>query len=313
MLKSSQALAIIAGLFFLIASCVDTPDNAINNPAVSPTVEATLTKTQTPTSPKPVATKIAASDGMVMVYIPAGEFLMGSKANDPLAREDEKSQRSVYVDAFWIDRTEVTNAMVAKFLTESGNQIQGGETWLDADDPAVRIHYENGQWKAIEEYKDHPAVEITWFGAQAYCQWAGRRLPTEAEWEKAARGSDGRTYPWGEGEPGVIKVPCERANLAGCHFDTQPVESYQASASPYGVLNMSGNIAEWVHDWYQADYYQNAPDTNPPGPATGTYRILRGGSWTGSYLLARTANRVPSDPSFACVYHGEGFRCAVSP
>lgn len=247
------------------------------------------------------------------MYIPAGEFLMGSTPDDPLGRPDEMPQRSVHLDAYWIDRTEITNAMYAHFLNEEGNQLENGETWLDADDPAVRIHYRNGQWQALPTYADHPAVEVNWYGARAYCRWAGRRLPTEAEWEKAARGTDGRTYPWGEPDPGVVKVSCQDANLAGCGFDTQPVDSYPNSASPYGVLNMSGNIAEWVQDWYQSDYYQAAPDANPPGPTSGTYRILRGGCWTSSYLTARAASRVPSDPSFACLYHGEGFRCAESP
>lgn len=257
------------------------------------------------------ALKRSPADGMVQVYVPGGDFLMGSRPGEAMAREDEIPQRSVYLDAFWMDRTEVTNAMYANFLNQQGNQIEGGDTWLDADDPTAQIVYRNGSWQAFSEHENHPAVEITWYGARAYCDWVRRRLPTEAEWEKAARGVDGRTFPWGEGESGVIKVPCERANLAGCEGGTQPVGSYPDYASPYGVLDMDGNIAEWVQDWYDADYYQRAPDRNPSGPSQGEYRILRGGSWTMSYLTARTTNRFRADPGFACYYHGEGFRCAA--
>ncbi len=256
--------------------------------------------------------KISPVDGSLQVYIPAGSFRMGSTLEDPFYRDNEYPQRTVYLDGFWMDQTEVTNAMFAKFLNQEGNQIEGGDTWLDADDPASQVVYEDGAWRAVPGYEDHPAVEVTWYGARSYCQWANRRLPTEAEWEKAARGEDARTFPWGEGEPGVVKIPCERSNLAGCHFDTQPVGSYPDDISPYGVLDMAGNIAEWVSDWYQADYYRTAPSSNPQGPQTGTYKVLRGGSWTMSYLTARTANRFWTDPSFACYYHGEGFRCAES-
>jgi formylglycine-generating enzyme required for sulfatase activity len=258
-------------------------------------------------------TKVSPRDGMVMVFVPAGEFLMGSKADDPYGREDEKPQRSVYLDAFWIDQTEVTNAMYALFLNANGNQIEDGDTWLDADDPVVRVHYIDGEWQPEAEYSHHPVIEVTWFGAYAYCQWAGRRLPTEAEWEKAARGGDGRTYPWGQAAPGVIKVSCQQANIAGCNFDTQPVGSYPDYASPYGILDMSGNLAEWVQDWYQPNYYRIAPDENPPGPPKGEYKVLRGGAWSGGYITARTTRRSWGDPAFTCLYHGEGFRCAASP
>jgi formylglycine-generating enzyme required for sulfatase activity len=263
-------------------------------------------------SPTPGLEKASPIDGMVQVFIPAGEFLRESKPEDPFAREDEMPQRLIYLDSYWMDKTEVTNDMYAKFLNQVGNLVEGGETWLDADDEAVQVIKENDRWKALDGYENHPVVEVTWYGAWAYCEWAGRRLPTEAEWEKAARGTDGGTYPWGEGEPGVVKVPCEQANLAGCHFGTLPVGQNPNDSSPYDVLDMGGNIAEWVADWYQMDYYHFAPVKNPTGPSTGEYRILRGGSWTMSYLTTRTANRFWTNPSFACYHHGEGFRCAES-
>ena len=258
-------------------------------------------------------TRIADRDGMPQVYVPAGWFWMGSDPVDARASEDELPRRRVFLDAFWIDRTEVTHAMYVEFLNKRGNGWEGGDTWFDADDPAARIVQESGRWEALPAYADHPVVEVTWYGARAYCRWAGRRLPTEAEWEKAARGVEGRIYPWGEGREEVVQVPCGWANLAGCFFDTRPADAYEDHASPYGALNMSGNIAESVADWYRADYYQQAPDRNPPGPSSGEYKVLRGGSWTMSYLEARAASRFYSDPSFACLHHGEGFRCAASP
>ncbi len=257
--------------------------------------------------------KVSQIDSMTMVYVPAGEFLMGSTSEDPFADEDEKPQRRVYLDAFWIDQTEVTNSQYAAFLNERGNQYEGGDTWLDADDPAVRLKYLEGFWQPEDGYEDHPVIEVNWFGARAYCEWIGRRLPTEAEWEKAARGTDGRTYPWGEGKPGVVQLTCEQANFAGCEFDTRPVGENPAFASPYGVLDMSGNIAEWVADWYDANYYETAVSRNPQGPNFGKYRVMRGGSWSRNFRMSRTASRDRSDPNFACFYSGQGFRCADSP
>jgi formylglycine-generating enzyme required for sulfatase activity len=249
---------------------------------------------------------------MVMVYVPAGTFLMGSAEDDAFALSDEKPQREVYLDAYWIDRTEVTHEMYAAFLNERGNQVEGGDTWFDSDDPAARIVYANGRWQVVKDYDDHPVAEVTWFGAGAYCEWAGRRLPTEAEWEKAARGTDGRIYPWTEGHPDVLQVTCDYVNYSGCTFDTQPADSHSAAMSPYGALNMSGNLSEWVADWYDADYYATAPNINPQGPLTGTHRVMRGGSWTSSMRYIRAASRRAANPAFACLFHGEGFRCASS-
>jgi formylglycine-generating enzyme required for sulfatase activity len=249
---------------------------------------------------------------MVMVYVPEGNFMMGSTDDDPLALEDEKPQRKVYLDAYWMDRTEVTQAMFARFLNEMGNQAEGGDTWLDSDDPAVRIVFKDGLWTPLPGYEQHPVVEVTWFGARAYCGWAGRRLSTEAEWEKAARGTDGRIYPWGKGKKAVLQVGCEQANLTGCIGDTEPVESHSDFASPDGILNMAGNVAEWVADWYGEDYYAGGPSRNPQGPANGELRVQRGGGWTGGFRYVRAASRRRSSPSFACLYHGDGFRCAAN-
>jgi formylglycine-generating enzyme required for sulfatase activity len=239
-----------------------------------------------------------------MVYVPAGEFLMGSE--DANADNDEAPEHTVYLDAYWIYKHEVTNEQYAKFLNEMGNQSEGGATWLDASDEDANIHEHGGQWTADSGYADHPVVEVTWYGAQAYCEWVGGRLPTEAEWEKAARGEDGNTYPWGEASPN-----CDLAQYSGCSGDAITVGSLPAGASEYGALDMAGNVWEWVADWYDADYYKNSPTQNPTGPASGTTRVLRGGSWFSYERVLRASLRLRSSPVGSNL--NLGFRCVPSP
>ena len=222
---------------------------------------------------------------------------MGSDEGD----SDEQPVHTVYLDAFYIDKTEVTNAQFAQFLNEQGNQEEGGVTWLDIR--GGLISQSGGQYQPKSGYEDHPVIEVSWYGARAYCQWAGKRPPTEAEWEKAARGTDGRTYPWGEG------IDCDHAQYSECGGQTVPVGSKPKGVSPYGALDMAGNVWEWVADWYDSDYYGRSPSRNPQGPDSGEYRVLRGGSWYFNGSHARTAFRHNSDRPTLTNY-SIGFRCA---
>ena len=236
-----------------------------------------------------------------MVLVPAGEFLMGSDAGDP----DEHPQRRVYLDAYEIDKYEVTNVQYRRFLLATGHEPP--QSW-----PGRYVAFRpdrDPDWRGAE-YPDgeatHPVVAVNWEDATAYCAWAGKRLPIEAEWEKAARGTDGRVYPWGE------EWDMGRANVGETGLGyTQPVGSYPGGASPYGALDMAGNAWEWVADLYDRQYYTYAPDRNPPGPASGTgERILRGGAWDSPPDHVRACYR--NATHFFGPNYRAGFRCARS-
>jgi formylglycine-generating enzyme len=255
-------------------------------------------------------TMVLEKDNMTLVYVPEGEFLRGSVESDPAADYDEFPQRSIYLDAFWIDQTEVTNAMFADFLNEEENQKEGRVNWLDSASEYARVSVVEGTWQADGRYADHPVIEVSWYGANAYCVWAGKRLPTEAEWEKAARGDDGRTYPFGE------SISCNQSNYCASEnypeTSTSSVGNYgSGGASPYGVYDMAGNVWEWVGDWYDDDYYERSPIDNPTGPDSGSDRVMRGGSWANNARLSRSAVRHNGPPDYTWNYIG--FRCALSP
>ena len=226
-----------------------------------------------------------------MVYVPEGEFLMGSTGSDKDAESDEKPQHKVYLGAFWVDRTEVTNAQYGKCVQVGGctASVYAGDSRFNGD--------------------NQPVVGVDWSQAQAYCQWTGRQLPTEAQWEKAARGTDGQIYPWGN-QP----ITCEYAvmndgsgNGCGKGAAAWPVGSKPKGASPYGALDMAGNVWEWVADWYEQKYYVSSPPKDPPGPSSGQYRVLRGGSWGNLQSGVRAASRDPGTPGSRS--GGIGFRC----
>ncbi len=291
-----------------------------------PTNTRIPTRTPQPTTP-PLgigSTQVSPKDGMVMSYIPAGEFQMGGDADDGWAEcqklyepfigrtchrdwfTDEEPVHTVYLDAFWMDQTEVTNAQYAKCVTAGA-----------CNPPEERGSYTRDSYYGNSHYDDYPVIFIIWDDAQAYCAWAGRRLPTEAEWEKAARGGlAGKRYPWGDEFDGTQANFCDAScgfdwanpNYNDGYADTAPVGSYAPNG--YGLYDVAGNVWEWVADWYDRDYYHNSPTNNPQGPSLGRYRVLRGDSWDFSGNLMLVSNRDKNDASTPSL--NLGFRCARS-
>jgi formylglycine-generating enzyme required for sulfatase activity len=223
---------------------------------------------------------VKGDDGAEMVLVPAGEFVMGS--ND---YHDEKPPHRVELDDYYVDRYEMTNALYKRFLDATGRAAPS--SWNDA------------AWNDFSQ----PVVGVSWDDADAYCRWARKRLPTEAEWEKAARSTDGRKYPWGE------QWDASRANADQSRLGrTVPVGSYPTGVSPYGIHDMLGNVWEWVADWYAADAYERSDARNPKGPHSGTARALRGGSWLSLDSILRATNRYHLAPDHRSTRIG--FRCA---
>ncbi|MBN1120900.1 MAG: SUMF1/EgtB/PvdO family nonheme iron enzyme [Anaerolineae bacterium] len=256
-----------------------------------------------PRTPEPGigSTQVSPKDGMVMVYVPAGEFLMGAEyTGEPQESKTERGrfvvfnespQHMVYLDAYWIDQTEVTQEMYAKCVAEG-----------QCKEPSCS---HGGD--------DYPVICVSYIDSVDYCAWAGRQLPTEAQWEKAARGTDGRIYPWGD-EPAT----CEYAVIndgTGSGFCGEgntvwPVGSKPKGASPYGALDMAGNAWERVADWYATDYYEYSSLDNPTGPEVGQFRVVRGGGEFDYYWYdVRTTARVTSRMSWRDL--NLGFRCAT--
>jgi formylglycine-generating enzyme required for sulfatase activity len=241
-----------------------------------------------PSSNIPLDTKISKLDGMTQVYIPKGEFIMGDDG-DPKSKEYPR--HLVYLDAFWMDKVEVTNAMYEEC-------VNSGDCFL----PVPRLNPYYGKWV----YRDLPVVYVNWYGAEKYCEWAGRRLPTEAEWEKAARGTDPQYYTWGDSRANP-RLANFSASLIG---EPLSVYRYPLGASPYGVLNMGGNVREWVADWFDSKYYFSSPYENPQGAEIGTERSLRGGAYDANADDITTFRRYKHEPDSAGL--SRGFRCAES-
>ncbi len=250
-------------------------------------------------------------DGAEMVYVPAGAFLMGSPEDDPYAYQNEMPQHEVYLDAFWIDRTEVTNAQYAACVADGACQPPQAFGMQKLNSMTRPSYYGN------PEFDLYPVVYVTWQAANAYCEWAGKRLPSEAEWEKAARGTDGRRFPWGN-----ENVNSELANLADSrtdydwsiryiddgYEDTSPVGNFPLGASPYGAVDMAGNVWEWVMDGYSVDAYKSAA-SQVPVVTDEQFRVLRGGCWQSSNWGIRSAirSRVAPDTAYSYI----GFRCVI--
>jgi formylglycine-generating enzyme required for sulfatase activity len=295
-------------------SATDTPaaQPPTDTPTATPTQEASATAEQTPTAtleetamptPSPTPTS-SASRPAGMIWIPAGEFLMGSNPDqveqaaewcncNKRTFEDEQYLHEVYLDGYYIDRYEVTNQQFQAFVDASGYVTDAehkneAHTW--------RTEYTSGK-------DNHAVVWMSWNDARAYCRWAGKRLPTEAEWEKAARGTDARLWPWGN------RWDAERLNSGANGIGTTtPVGSYREGTSPYGAMDMAGNVWEWVNDWYSANYYQTGNDRNPTGPEGGEDRVLRGGGYRNGMHEVRVAHRHKGGQTGYAPDHG--FRCA---
>ena len=242
------------------------------------------------------STMISEKDGMTLLYVPAGEFTMGSDNGE----RDEKPVHTVDLDAFWIDQTEVTTAMYLDCVNDG-----------ECEEPARTKYYSDSN------HASHPVVYVYWHDAFNYCSWADRRLPTEAEWEKAASWNDSTkekfVYPWGN------DFNCSKGNFSNRSYPncnnfpiTSPVGSFSTSTSPYGAFDMVGNVWEWVADWYSETYYASPSIPNPLGPDSGTYRVMRGGAYYSSLITPnyRSANRAGNFPSYADPLIG--FRCAMS-
>ena len=259
-----------------------------------PTVATDNTPTATPSAP---SAEFTDSRGAVMVLVPAGQFSMGG--DDLGAESDEKPVHTVNLDDYYIDKFEVTNTAYEACVSSGVCKppVQG--------DSFTRSNY-----YGVPEYGEFPVVYVNWHMAKSYCEWRDARLPTEAEWEKAARGTDGRLYPWGTG------IDCQVANYygpSGCYGGTNKVGSYEGGKSSYGVYDMAGNVWEWVADWFSETYYQISPVSNPSGPDSGQSRVLRGGSWNRLQYDVRVTNRNKYDPNYN--NFDIGFRCAndISP
>jgi eukaryotic-like serine/threonine-protein kinase len=314
---------LIAMLALWVAACVPVVEEKIPEAEATSTVvmEAVVTSTVSPTeipsTPMAEATstpeaeavvKISPADGMTQILIPAGMYFRGGM--DVYRKHDELPAREIFISAFWMDQVEVTNGMYGLCVKDGACR------------PPAQPRSDNREnYFCNPEFQDYPVVLVTWYDASAYCEWAGRRLPTEAEWERAARGDDKRNYPWGDELPN--EYTANFMNLVG---DTSRVGSYAEGASPFGVLDLAGNVWEWVADFYRPDSYGKAPADNPVGPAEAevlnTMRVIRGGSFQEDGLFLRLANRnslegpnkraQPTEEA----YYGKssvkvGFRCAV--
>ncbi len=341
----------------LLSSCgagTALPDSTPIPPTKTLTPVPTSTPVPSPTfTPTPgIGTTTLGSDGTILMFVPAGEFTMGGtqalldQVKETFAREnapldwftvkgqnpsDSEPARQVYLDAFWIDQTEVSIAQYKKCVDAGGCREAAPQKGYNADhylpiynDPA---------------FENHPVAYVNWEMADTYCKWAGRRLPTEAEWEKAARGTDGRMFTWGNfhtlEQSGNLPLGCSDKvtdispygapdmDLPACSprlytypefLDTSEVDTYPKGASPYGVLNMGGNLSEWVADWYSATYYAVSPASNPKGPETGSVHVNRGPNFMSNANeggLFITLRGYGSPEEIKNYWSSWGFRCAM--
>jgi len=292
------------------AQIEEISQGAIPAETLEPTVMPSFTPTKEPTpTATPLPMKITDGFGVEMVLVPAGEFTMGEDPDIALAEcqkwrydcgRDESIGpiHQVYLDAFYMDKYEVTNALYRACVNAGVCQ-----------EPIKTSSHTHSDYFDNLEFDDYPVTYMDWNMASTFCEWREARLPNEAEWEKAARGTDSRNYPWGEEKPG-----CEYANLAQmCKGDTSRVGVFIRDVSPYGVNDMAGNVTEWVADWYSAYYYEITPFENPPGPEAGEGRVLRGDNWVNSKITPEQGKiyyRGFDQVTQSDYYLARGFRCA---
>ena len=305
-LKIVLLLTVITLAALFLASCEPggttrpppafTPVTPASSPSPAPLQPAKTSRTVEGLPARAINPK----DGAVMILIPPGKFIMGSDPGEPGAKADESPRRKVYLGAYYVYEKEVTNGMFLRFIEETGYS------------PAGRWDRDSGK-----KYPDHPAVYVTYVDAEAYCRWAEVTLPTEAQWERAARGTDGSKYPWGN------RWDSNKCNNAGTKDPellskmapivegrgTIPGGAAPGDRSPEGVMDLAGNVNEWCLDYWSADYYKNAPSRNPAGPSSGVERVLRGGSWSLPPSRCRCASRWSGDVDSPLDDYG--FRCTA--
>lgn len=313
-LRASEGLVLFAFLLTACAPASTTPEPEIPTlaPLFTPLPTSTATSIYSPTppiaistlpSPTPAGTPtpviaVVPTPTVVppvaeIIFVPSGRFMMGSPAgSDRFAEQWERPAHEVTLNAFWMTQTEVTNAQYALCVQDSA--------CVPVQEAASRTR---GDYYTNPAYMNFPVVNITQPQAQDFCGWVGGRLPTEAEWEYAARYNDSRLYPWGD------EMEINRGSFGRPEGnDTEPVFSYPNGASALGFLNLSGNVWEWIADWYDPNYYEDSPARNPQGPETGRERVVRGGAYGTDPQFVRAANRRGLNPDTG--YDNVGFRCA---
>ena len=329
---SSLTIALCLPFVAIFAACSSpapapsqSADQVVTTSAPSPEPNEETSPTPEPVAPTSGDTRVSKVDSMEQIYVGEGEFIMGTEDDDSKQTPTgiggvawpEGPEHPVWVHSFWIDKYEVTNAQYT--ICVNGGACKP-PLMLDAPQALVAAEPFIGRdYYTDPDYANYPVVYVDFYAARDYCAWAGRRLPTEAEWEKAARGTDGRRYTWGNDPVADDKANfCDRncpKDVANTLYDdgymvTAPVGSYPAGASVFGAMDMAGNVWEWVADWYSETYYHNSPLFNPLGPDSGQGRVVRGGSWFDAAYLIRTSvrnrfNTTQVDNNF-------GFRCAKS-
>lgn len=316
-MKNKIIFPIVVMVFVSLACQVLTPSSVSDNVTPAPTQEAIHQPTVTTEissnseSSIPSESEIVDNFGVPMILVPAGEFTMGIDSDNENIKE-ETPLHTVYLDAYYMDKYEVTNAQYQACVNDDACTL-----------PEPTSSYTRSSYYGDSEFDNYPVIYVDWDMAKTYCEWRGAQLPTEAQWEKAARGTDGRTYSWGNQFEGDYTNFCDKncpfdwadKNINDGYEDTAPVGYYLDDISPYGIYDMTGNVSEWVADWYDIIYYRNSPESNPLGPdsSRGYGRVIRGGSWRtptqsqdlGDLLRVSRRNTVPPDFLDSDI----GFRC----